>query len=83
MVAIDRDGRKLLLGECKWSQRQVGLDVLERLQQKGKLLQDELGHGPLEVHYALFSRSGFTPALSNRPHELLLLTPEDLYATAT
>lgn len=83
VVAIDRDGRKLLLGECKWSQRQVGLDVLERLQQKGKLLQDELGHGPLEVHYALFSRSGFTPALSNRPHELLLLTPEDLYATAT
>jgi AAA+ ATPase superfamily predicted ATPase len=62
-----------LLVECKWSNRPVGLDVLENLKRKSQLMADEIA--PRKVLFALCSRSGFTPEVSKeaaRSQDLLL-----------
>ena len=63
VVAVNfREGR-VLLGECKWSTRPIGMGVLQALRAKA-------GRLPLErwqdVTYALFSRSGFTDEVRQR-----------------
>lgn len=74
-----------LLGECKWSTRPVGVDVIEALRARADAFRAETGRPPdRPVHYALFSRSGFTPAVLARAadpaaHErLILVTAEDV-----
>jgi hypothetical protein len=59
ILAVSRVEGQALVGECKWSQKPVGTNVLEQLQQKAQALSGEFA----QLHYALFSRSGFTPAL--------------------
>lgn len=65
VVAINWQTRDILLGECKWSQRPVGRQVVRDLiESKAQRLRRELpqeGDG-WNFHYALFSRSGFTDA---------------------
>ena len=61
VLAISRTEKKALVGECKWSVRPVGVNVLEELKQKAGAFSRS---GVIEhPYYALFSRSGFTPAL--------------------
>lgn len=61
VLAISRTEKQALVGECKWSVNPVGVDILDDLKQKSRAIQ---GEGEiLQLHYALFSRSGFTPAL--------------------
>ena len=70
-------GRVTLVGECKWTASPVDSGALFALRQKAaKLLVKE---PPLWV---LASRSGFDPALRERAQagDVLLLTPDDLYA---
>lgn len=78
-VAAVSDGEgALLLGECKWSINPVGTDVWDDL--KRKLTQvDPEGRWPL-VSYALFAKSGFTPALTARAEAegVRLVGPEAL-----
>jgi hypothetical protein len=61
----------VLVGECKWSRRPVGEDILAGLKHKAERLRRS---GPLPL-LALFSRSGFTPAVKRRERggELLLV----------
>lgn len=60
-LAISRAEKKALAGECKWSIKPVGRNVLDELKQKAQTL---LRSGEIErLYYALFSRSGFTPAM--------------------
>ena len=80
LVVIDASKTKVLLGECKWSINPTGPDTLQQLQRNSHQLARELGNPDLEMHYALFSRSGFSDNLKQRAGEVLLLTPEDLYA---
>ncbi len=57
IVAIgDQD---ILFGECKWRNQPISPNVLHDLKRKSALI-DPAGRRP---HYALFSRSGFTPPL--------------------
>ena len=65
IVAV-ADGGPLLLGECKWSTRRVGVDVLDNLQRKAPLVCRDLRGEPTELEFALFSRAGFTDALRKR-----------------
>jgi AAA+ ATPase superfamily predicted ATPase len=67
-----------LFGECKWTTRPVGANVLDDLKRKAYPLVQSLGLR--EAHYALFARSGFTEALTSRAqHEnVLLVGPESL-----
>ena len=52
----------MIVAECKYSNKKVGIDVLENLQKKAKKIDNSL-----EIKkYILFSKSGFTREL----HEL-------------
>ena len=52
---------KAIFGECKWRNAQVDRDVLESLVKKSELFP-----GFTNVHYILFSKSGFTGAMKAR-----------------
>ena len=77
------DAGALLLGECKWSQRAVGTDVLDALITKTPAVVADLPRPPKEVRYALWSRSGFTPALTKRTRDedILLFEPSSIANT--
>lgn len=68
----------VLLGECKWSSRPVGVNILDDLKQRTQPLIEQQEWG--NVSYALFSRSGFTPALQKRAEteEILLVDLQEL-----
>jgi AAA+ ATPase superfamily predicted ATPase len=53
---------QLMLVECKWSSRLVGLDILEDLEAKTNAILKEAGER--HVAYGLCSRSGFTEPLT-------------------
>jgi AAA+ ATPase superfamily predicted ATPase len=57
VVGINEDF--LLVGECKYSNKKVGIDILEELENKSKKIEMNL---PIK-YYLLFSKSGFTKDL--------------------
>lgn len=65
-IAAVSDKGSLLLGECKWTRKPVGLDVLERLKAKVSRVRADMKRQPGDVRLSLFSRSGFTDALKAR-----------------
>ena len=68
-VAIAND--YLIVAECKYSNKKVGLDVLEALKNKVKYIETEL---PVKK-YILFSKSGFTKELERlKSDEIILIT---------
>ncbi len=78
VVACQNDAA--LLGECKWITSPVGLNILDDL--KGKAGTLKIDTGWKEIHLALFSRSGFTPELTEVAgiEGVLLIGPEELLA---
>lgn len=54
--------KNALLVECKWSSQAVGTNVLTDLERKAAILQHEVGDR--RIQFALCSRSGYTPALT-------------------
>lgn len=70
ILAID-DG-SVLAGECKWSTKPVGSNILDDLKRKTHPLIAQ--HKWQSVSYILFARAGFTPALqAQAQHEGVLL----------
>jgi len=68
-VAIAED--HLLVAECKYSNKKVGVNILEALKDKVKYIETQL---PVKK-YILFSRSGFTKDLEGlRSDEIILIT---------
>jgi AAA+ ATPase superfamily predicted ATPase len=57
VVGVSED--YLLVGECKYSSKKVGTDILQELKDKSKKIELNL---PIK-HYLLFSKSGFTDGL--------------------
>ncbi|NIM10403.1 MAG: AAA family ATPase [Candidatus Aminicenantes bacterium] len=58
---------EILVGECKWWNEKVGVNVLKELERKAALIED---HSRWErVYFALFSKSGFTPELEQKARE--------------
>lgn len=79
IVGLNPQTETLLVGECKWTNTAVGTGILADLEQ----LVPEVRWGSDErtVHYALFSRSGFTDDLEHRAtnrQKLHLYTPKRL-----
>jgi AAA+ ATPase superfamily predicted ATPase len=64
VLAISSSERSALVGECKWSVNPVGINILEDLKSSAAKMAQESGIEHL--HYALFSRRGFTDALHAR-----------------
>lgn len=69
--------RAALFGECKWSTRPVGQDILRDLEKRA---QAPVFSDYPQRRFALFSRSGFTPQLTREAaaKEVLLITPTEL-----
>jgi AAA+ ATPase superfamily predicted ATPase len=77
VVAVGKD-RHLLLGSCKWRERDVGESMLDQLYEHRALL----GPKAARARLALFARSGFSPAVRARAQreDVLLVTAADLFA---
>ncbi len=61
-----------LLVECKWTGKQVGIDILAELERKAQLITPELENR--RIYFALCSRSGFTSQLIENEKQRLDLT---------
>ncbi len=70
IIAYDQNKKNILIGECKWSNKKVGTDILENLIEKSKEL-NEIHEA--QIYYALFSKSGFTKALKDQTGSHVLL----------
>ncbi|MFB6215967.1 MAG: ATP-binding protein [Candidatus Aenigmatarchaeota archaeon] len=80
VVGIEEQKNKLVLGEAKWKQSQVGKDLLKQLEDEAELVK--WGGRDREIHYVLFSKSGFTQKLENEADQrdnLELFTPGRMY----
>jgi len=70
-------GDSAMFGECKWRGVQIGEDTLDELIRKAKLFP-----GFTDIHYILFSKSGFTDALKHRAAKLgkvMLIGVDDMF----
>ena len=61
VLALNHTEQTALVGECKWSKKALGTNVLDDLKSKAQVLMRKTEIQ--KVHYALFARAGFTPAL--------------------
>lgn len=59
----------LIVAECKYSNKKVGIDILQSLQSKRQYIDSTL---PIR-HYLLFSKSGFTEELKGMEGEAVIL----------
>lgn len=57
-VVMQGSDGELLCGECKWTNDQVGADVVDTLVQRSRLVMDD----PARVDLYVFSKSGFAPS---------------------
>lgn len=78
IVALDPEGKNLILGECKYWTEPVGVSVLRNLEAKTESVAWE--RDKRKVWYVLFSASGFTQelkALAQSRDDLLLCDEQD------
>ena len=61
IVALDLDGKNLILGECKYWKEPVGSNILKELEKKTDSVSWEKNNR--KVWYVLFSISGFSDEL--------------------
>ncbi|MCD6569343.1 MAG: hypothetical protein J7L53_01410 [Deltaproteobacteria bacterium] len=67
IVAINKELDSILLGEVKWSEKKVGIDIYERLKQKaGKV---KWGSKARKEFFCLFSKKGFTDAMLKKAED--------------
>lgn len=82
VVGVNRNERRVVLGEAKWLNVPMTIKHLDELMARGQhWLAGETGW---DVHYALFSRSGFgseLQELADNEREVHLFTPEALLAS--
>lgn len=78
VVAMGDEG--VLVGECKWSKRPVGENVLEDLLRRGQRFRASTSLAA--TRHALFAQSGFTASLQARATDegVLLVSLDDLLA---
>ncbi|MFO8109194.1 MAG: ATP-binding protein [Thermoplasmata archaeon] len=78
IVGLNEREDTILFGECKWSKKKVGLNLLDELKEKSVKVRWK-NETRKEVFY-LFSRSGFTQELishSEKGDNLNLFSPKD------
>jgi len=61
VVGLNWSQQTVLLGEARWTSRPLGVQALDELRAKASAV---LPAPDWHVHYALFSRSGFTEQLT-------------------
>jgi AAA+ ATPase superfamily predicted ATPase len=63
VLAVSDEGA-LVLGECKWTEKPAGIDVLARLTAKVGAVQADLKRPASRIDFAVFARAGFTEELA-------------------
>jgi hypothetical protein len=58
IVGLNDDENSVIFGEAKWSTKKIGMDILDNLKRKARMVQ--WGKKNRKEYYALFSRKGFT-----------------------
>ncbi|MBP1910638.1 ATP-binding protein [Methanolobus bombayensis] len=78
LVAINSSTKQILLAECKWNKKKLGPDVIVALLNKAKYVN--WYSRERKEYFAVFSRSGFTPAAQSLAEErgVLLFDLEDI-----
>ena len=74
----EQDKESAFFAECKWRNEKVDLDILDTLIQRSKLFNYK------NVHYYLFSKSGFTQGCMDKANEMKnvsLVCYEDIVAS--
>lgn len=59
VVGYGSSEKKIIFGECKWSEKPVGTNIYEELKEKAAKV--EWNKDDRKEYYILFSKSGFTP----------------------
>lgn len=79
LVAINNYSKDILFGECKWSEKQIGTDILEALKKKSRLV--DWRKSSRNEHFILFSRSGFTSGMKElaKKEKILLVEKDKLF----
>ncbi|MEA2005878.1 MAG: ATP-binding protein [Acidobacteriota bacterium] len=67
LIAMNEKENKILFSEVKWSNKPVGVNILEDLKRKAELV--DWGRGKRKEYYCLFSKSGFTEAMKKLARE--------------
>lgn len=62
LVGYNENTRQIIFGECKWSNKPVGINIYEDLKRKSALV--EWGNGQRKEYFILFSKSGFTKEMT-------------------
>jgi hypothetical protein len=78
IVATNDEDNKILFGEVKWSDKQVGTNIYEDLKRKAQFV--EWGKSGRKEYYALVSKSGFTKdmlKLAEQEHIFLVNKSEE------
>ena len=73
IVAIDTIGKNMIIGECKYSESEKGLQILHLLEEKGEILKKHTNSE--HIYYIIFSNGGFTKGLleeAERRNDILL-----------
>ncbi|PKP57385.1 MAG: hypothetical protein CVT89_04580 [Candidatus Altiarchaeales archaeon HGW-Altiarchaeales-2] len=73
IVALNEETKEILFCECKWTEKKVGLKILNELKEKAKLVQWH--NQDRKEYFALFSKSGFEADLKDK---VLLFDLNDL-----
>ena len=78
IVALNDDTKDILIGECKWNNRKMDVDILTKLKDKKSLIKWNLNSRT--EYYCLFSKSGFSKRLRDaaEDEDILLFTLDDL-----
>ena len=63
-ILAEQDKNTALFGECKWTNEKVDLGILETLVKRSRLFPYQ------NVHYYLFSKTGFTKGCADRANEM-------------
>lgn len=77
LVAIDEENNQILFGEAKWSNKKVGINILEGLKERSRFLS--WNNAGRKEKFILFSKSGFTDELIRHAgiEEDLILVEKD------
>jgi AAA+ ATPase superfamily predicted ATPase len=76
VVASSADNNRIIIGECKWRNREAGTEVYTDLMEKAALFPEK------DIHYYVFSRSGFTEGLrkeAEKNEKLTLVGLSDIF----
>ena len=58
VVGFSSSEKKIIFGECKWSEKPVGTNIYDELKKKAEKV--EWNKGDRKEYFILFSKSGFT-----------------------